>query len=872
MAASSASGSGRASSTASAATRKDAVPRFGVMWSIMRSVGDMSLPFFFSSVSVLSSHLVPPSTTPLILCSNHSNTILDVAILASHFPERRPLHFWAKAGFFKNPITRFILTSSGNIKVDRRNKNNQTLFEGTFEAMKAGGAIALFPEGGSYTIPKLAKLKMGAAWAALEYSRYLQLQGGDKRPETEVNIVPAAVVMDDKSVFRSRAVLRFGKPIRLDSYIDEFLSAPPPAGEGVRADDTTVPPTPETMTRTNSAAEPQEDKHASPAHRAVARLTADLQRAMEELTFNADSWETFQAVRAARELIFELGPEGELVKDDMEEYVRLSRDLMTLLTLDSFSATSTDNEQVKANSRSARQALFAYSSLLHLCDVDHITLARSLRQPPRSGLWSSVKSFALRLPLYIPIFGPTLIPTYLLPNALAHHYAGREEESLSSVKTLFSFFFTSILYTTLVIKTMQWSRWSPPGLLVGLAGVWFLHDLNRSNIDTAYGLVKQIRFGWRLSRSGVNPSAAKAGGVKKEDENVEEEGKSLFFYGTLVHPKILARVIGNQGAHLRVQNAVLDGAKLLHVKKEEYPGLILDPSACVKGTLVSGLTDSDVKCLDAFEGDEYTRTSVNVIPDPACRIESNSIRIANAGTAPLHSILASLTKPRMELLRATGQPRGNVEVYRWTAGEHRLEKDKVWEFDVFAREKAQNWVRERGMEEVEHEHEYQVVDAIRSDAIPTNTRTPPEASTPTKEADEDEKWIGELSWLFVPGAQTAATNMREVIVTVVKQLREKPSIQYYVDKAFPKERKIRRPKLDNPLLLTALFAARAHAQSSVEQLLAAVGDGKVQPEAVSSLVIAKTRALSKVGVSAESGIMWPFTSAQVSDAEDRKNI
>jgi 1-acyl-sn-glycerol-3-phosphate acyltransferase len=31
--------------------------------------------------------------------------------------------------------------------VDRKTKNNQDLFAGTFEAMKAGEAIGLFPEG-----------------------------------------------------------------------------------------------------------------------------------------------------------------------------------------------------------------------------------------------------------------------------------------------------------------------------------------------------------------------------------------------------------------------------------------------------------------------------------------------------------------------------------------------------------------------------------------------------------------------------------------------------------------------------------------------------------------------------------------------------
>ena len=34
-------------------------------------------------------------------------------------------------------------------------------------------------------------------------------------------------------------------------------------------------------------------------------------------------------------------------------------------------------------------------------------------------------------------------------------------------------------------------------------------------------------------------------------------GVSAFFYGTLLHPKVLKRVIGNDGQHLTIRPAVL---------------------------------------------------------------------------------------------------------------------------------------------------------------------------------------------------------------------------------------------------------------------------------------------------------------------------
>ncbi|CBQ69802.1 conserved hypothetical protein [Sporisorium reilianum SRZ2] len=855
----------RASATAAGTKRTDSTPTFGVMWTVMRSIGDVSLPFFFSSIHVASAHAVPPPTTPLIVCSNHSNTILDVAMLASHFPERRPLHFWAKAGFFRNRITRFILTSSGNIKVDRRNKNNQALFEGTFEAMKAGGAIALFPEGGSYTIPALAPLKMGAAWAALEYSRCLQLQreaGGD-----EVRILPAAVVFDDKSVFRSRATLRFGKPLRLDGYIEEFLAAPESESRAEKAtateavkEDGTVPATPESMTRSNTASgAPPAEQYASPAHRAVARLTADLQKAMQELTFNAPDWQTFQAVRMAREIIFQSGHEE--ASEGIDEYVELSRALMVLLTLDI--STLTTQPDVKRKSQQARRALFALSSLLHLADIDNATLSRVARHSTtaRSALTTPLTSLLTRLPLYIPIFTPTLLPTYVIPNYLAHHFAAREEESLSSVKTLFSFFLTSMLYSTLVVKTLQWTRWSPPGLLVGMAGVWWLHDLNRTCVDRAWGLVKEARLGWRVWRAGVGvDTVAPLRGQKQE----ARKGKSLFFYGTLVHPKILARVIGNDGAHLEVQNGVLDGARLHHVKGEEYPGLVHVESAAgsinaVKGTLVRGLTPADLRCLDAFEGDEYERRPVTIIPDASSPAEPNSTRIANAGTAPLHAILSGLTKARIESLCAAASEEAKVEaeVYTWTAGRDKLE-ERIWEFDVFAQTHAANWV---GEGEVEHEHEYQVVDRVRSDQLTSTPTLTSSTDAPSTPADAEQEWIeAHASTLVEQGP------VHQAVVQVCKTLSTQPSIQFYVDKAF-KGGKVKRPRKGDARLVRAVFRARAAARAELELLMRMVEAAQVEEvqQAVGLLVGAKKRALAGVGARMTGEAGWPFNQEQVDE-------
>ncbi|GAA6011165.1 hypothetical protein JCM10207_005520 [Rhodosporidiobolus poonsookiae] len=149
---------------------------------------------------------------------------------------------------------------------------------------------------------------------------------------------------------------------------------------------------------------------------------------------------------------------------------------------------------------------------------------------------------------------------------------------------------------------------------------------------------------------------------------------SLFFYGTLCHAGVLSRVIGNPGDHLTTRDAVLLDHARLHVEGEDYPAVVstadgekvlarrlsLD-EASVRGVLVTGLTDEDVRLLDEFEGDEYTRSpcSVSVLPT-----------------------LGSSLVP---------SPPTHATVYRWTAPISRL-APQIWTFEEFLRDSAHRWV------------------------------------------------------------------------------------------------------------------------------------------------------------------------------------
>ncbi|KAJ7285018.1 hypothetical protein C8J57DRAFT_1290165 [Mycena rebaudengoi] len=167
---------------------------------------------------------------------------------------------------------------------------------------------------------------------------------------------------------------------------------------------------------------------------------------------------------------------------------------------------------------------------------------------------------------------------------------------------------------------------------------------------------------------------------------------SAFFYGTLMHPKILKRVIGNDGTHLEICPAVLLKFTRHKVKYADYPGIIpysagrtlfaadLDREACsVRGTMVTGLTASDMQLLDVFEGSEYTRDAVHVHP-LAPLVDLARYEITPATTAAPLPPDAALADPVAV----------DTYVYRDMAN---LMRD-VWDFDDFVEKNAWKWYGE----------------------------------------------------------------------------------------------------------------------------------------------------------------------------------
>jgi gamma-glutamylcyclotransferase (GGCT)/AIG2-like uncharacterized protein YtfP len=175
------------------------------------------------------------------------------------------------------------------------------------------------------------------------------------------------------------------------------------------------------------------------------------------------------------------------------------------------------------------------------------------------------------------------------------------------------------------------------------------------------------------------------------------DGRTAFFYGTLMAPEVLHRVCHGSSSttnpifathNLRTYPAILPNHQRHRVKSADYPAILPHPTSTVRGTYVTGLTDSDIWRLDIFEGSEYERVKVvcTLLEEQPPKVYSG---IHNSGDEVAHY---------GSMFDAEGQEVVEAETYVWIGGEARLE-EREWDFDEFQREKMRFWVGEEGAEE-----------------------------------------------------------------------------------------------------------------------------------------------------------------------------
>jgi 1-acyl-sn-glycerol-3-phosphate acyltransferase len=156
-------------------------------------------------------HGAPPREGSVLFVANHPNSIVDAIVVAACVG--RPIRFLAKATLFDEPGLGALIRAGGAIPVYRRQDDpaltdrNARVFESVQEALAAGDAVGVFPEGLSHSEPSLSRLRTGAARISL---------GASDRQGIHFPIVPVGIVARQKQTFRSQCAALVGEPVPWD--------------------------------------------------------------------------------------------------------------------------------------------------------------------------------------------------------------------------------------------------------------------------------------------------------------------------------------------------------------------------------------------------------------------------------------------------------------------------------------------------------------------------------------------------------------------------------------------------------------------------------------------------------------------------------
>jgi 1-acyl-sn-glycerol-3-phosphate acyltransferase len=132
---------------------------YGLMRALMRTMVHVYLAGLFKAVGVEN----VPRTGALLICPNHSAT-LDPPLVPAFVP-RSDTWNMAKSEFFRKPLIAFIYRSYHAFPVVRHTADRAAL-KRSFDLLKAGQALIIYPEGTRVESGVLAKPEPGAGFIA----------------------------------------------------------------------------------------------------------------------------------------------------------------------------------------------------------------------------------------------------------------------------------------------------------------------------------------------------------------------------------------------------------------------------------------------------------------------------------------------------------------------------------------------------------------------------------------------------------------------------------------------------------------------------------------------------------------------------------
>jgi 1-acyl-sn-glycerol-3-phosphate acyltransferase len=132
---------------------------YAFLRAVMRTMVEVYLAGLFKAAGLEN----VPRTGPLLICPNHSAT-LDPPMVPAFVP-RADTWSMAKSEYFRSRASRFIFTAYHSFPVVRHTADRVAL-KRSFDLLKAGGALIIYPEGTRVESGVLAKPEPGSGFIA----------------------------------------------------------------------------------------------------------------------------------------------------------------------------------------------------------------------------------------------------------------------------------------------------------------------------------------------------------------------------------------------------------------------------------------------------------------------------------------------------------------------------------------------------------------------------------------------------------------------------------------------------------------------------------------------------------------------------------
>ncbi|KAI9599095.1 hypothetical protein BDF19DRAFT_430058 [Syncephalis fuscata] len=407
-----------------------------VAYEIARVVVNLSLSGWFRERCVIGHENVPYRKSVILAAP---------LVLGLSMPYKRRLHFWAKSSMFKNKLASSLLYELGAVPVDRKSKNNASLFAGTLKTLRENGVMAIFPEGTSYTLPHIMELRDGLSWAALEHASEMDEAGQGKYTAP---IVPSGITYVRKQKWRSMVIIHFGRPIDLAVYLEQF----------------------------------KQDKRA-----AVKELTKEIDKELRKVTINAPDWDTMHASEMAYTLIV---PDDVLIP---ENYVKLMQYIVAMFT----------DHQDRPEVQKLKQDLLQYREILTTLRLSDVDISAFVRDHIGTvSVTVSLVARAVRLLFDLPLFLPGFIfhfPIFLIARAIDRWEP--YEECKAQDKVVATVAVLPILYGLLFRYVWSLSGYSLVGFLVTTALTITFIVYHSSLMDDRYDLFQSLLASWRMFKA-----------------------------------------------------------------------------------------------------------------------------------------------------------------------------------------------------------------------------------------------------------------------------------------------------------------------------------------------------------------------------------